>query len=155
MTQSLTRGRNKPTSNRKAKTKRTSQKTAQRTAAKARDRVAVETVRGTVATFTELNPFRENAGKARDLLEGSRSTLQAVVESWQKTFGAAGQSAVALNRKMIDITERNLETSFDFALRLARARSLREAMELQAAYWGNLVGDQPSSPKARSSSRKR
>ena len=163
-----TRGaRFKTTSNRKAKLKRTIQKTPHRTAAKERDRIAAEAVRGTPATLPrDLDPFRhpgphsfrllaeENSVTARDLFEGSRNTLQAVLESWHGTFGAAGRSAVALNRKMIDITERNLETSFDFALRLAGARSLPEAMEVQAAYWGNVLGEHAFSSKT-PSSRKR
>jgi hypothetical protein len=48
---------------------------------------------------------------------------------------AAAQGAVALNHKVIDIAERNISTSFDFAAKLVACDDLTEAMELQALYW--------------------
>jgi hypothetical protein len=42
---------------------------------------------------------------------------------------------VALNRKIIDIAERNVSTRFDLAMSLAGARNLAEVMNLQADYW--------------------
>jgi hypothetical protein len=47
---------------------------------------------------------------------------------------AAGQGAVALNRKIIDIAQR-INSGFDLAKSLAGAKNLAEAVELQAAYW--------------------
>ena len=91
------------------------------------------------------NTFRvvaeRNVAHARELYEGSKNTLQAVLESWQKSFGAAGQGAAALNRRFIDLAERNMNTGFDFAMGLAGARNLPEVMELQATYWQKLLGD--------------
>ena len=63
-----------------------------------------------------------NVAQTRELYEGSKNTLQAVLESWQKSFGAAGQGAAALNRRFIDLTERNINTGFDLATGLAGAR---------------------------------
>ena len=58
-----------------------------------------------------------------------------MLQSWERTFDAAGQGAVALNRKVIEFAQRNINSGFDLAKSLAGARSLSEVMELQAAYW--------------------
>ena len=112
------------------------------------------------------NTFRvlaeRNVAQTRELYEGSKNTLQAVLESWQKSFGAAGQGAAALNRRFTDLTERNMNTGFDLAMGLAGARNFAEVMELQAAYWSKLLGEfrthqaaRTLSSKARGSSRNR
>jgi hypothetical protein len=156
----------KKTSQRIAKARIRSHESAPKVAAKLRNNLAAETVRETRRMVdAQLDPFRRsqlpdtlrvvaerNLAQARELYEGSRNTLQAVVEIWQKSFGAAGQSAIALNRKMMDATERNMETSFDLAIGLAGARNLGDVMELQAAYWHKLVGALQS-PKTRAASR--
>lgn len=57
------------------------------------------------------------------------------MQTLEKSFDAAGQGAAALNRKIIDITQRNFNLGFDLAKSLAGARNLSEIVELQAAYW--------------------
>jgi hypothetical protein len=94
-----------------------------------------------------------NVAHTRELYEGSKNTLQAVLESWQKSFGAAGQGAAALNRRFIDLAERNVNTGFDLAMGLAGARNLAEVMELQATYWHKLLGDLQSERRAQSTAR--
>src|SRR5262245_14954067 len=47
------------------------------------------------------------------------------------SFDSAGQRVVALNRKM----ERSISTGFYLTTRLASAKNLVEAIQLQAAYW--------------------
>ena len=101
-----------------------------------------------------------NVAQARELYERSKNTLQAALESWRKSFGAVGQGAVTLNRQIIDIAERNIDTSFDLATGLAGARNLAEVTELQAAYWRKVLGEfrtyqagRPLSSKARVPSR--
>jgi hypothetical protein len=103
-----------------------------------------------------------NVAQARQVYESSKSTLQAVLESWQKSFGAAGQGATALNRRVTDLAERNINTGFELVTDLAGARNFAEVMELQATYWRKLLGalqaDQRGgsvSSKARGSSRNR
>ncbi|MGH9552720.1 MAG: phasin family protein [Terriglobales bacterium] len=78
--------------------------------------------------------------QTREQYERSKNTLKAVLDSWEKSFGAAGQRAVAFNRNVIDIAERNINTGFDLVTGLAGARNLAEVMELQAAYWHKLLG---------------
>jgi hypothetical protein len=147
--------RAKKTSQRTAKARDRNQESAPKVAAKLRNNIAAETVRETHRMIdAQFDPFRRsqlpdtlrvlaerNAAQAREVYEGSKNTLQAVLESWQKSLGAAGQSAVALNRKMMDAAERNMETSFDLAIGLAGARNLGEVMELQAAYWHKVLGE--------------
>jgi len=52
----------------------------------------------------------------------------------EKSYDAVGQGAAALNRKIIDIAQRNLNSGFDLAKSLAGAKNLAEMVELQAAY---------------------
>ena len=96
-----------------------------------------------------------NVAQTRELYEGSKNTLQAVLESWHKSFSAVGQNAVALNRKMIAVAERNMDKGFDLAIGLAGASNLGEVMELQAAYWHKIAGASlPTHPKTRAAGRK-
>jgi hypothetical protein len=90
-----------------------------------------------------------NVVQTRELYEHSKNTLQAVLESWQKSFGFAGQNAIVLSRKMFDAAGRNMDNGFDFAIGLAGARNLSEVMELQAAYWQQLGGALQIGPKTR------
>ncbi len=165
------------------KTRNAKPKTASKGRGKARNKhhkpavkVAAERVRDTHRKTTTLfnqfpvtqvpDTFRvlaeRNVAHTRELYEGSKNTLQAVLESWQKSFGAAGQGATALNRRFIALAERNINTGFDFATGLAGARNLAEVVELQTAYWRKLLGDfrthqaaHTLSSKARVSSRNR
>ena len=110
-----------------------------------------DTRRMTAAEFEKLrdaqvpDSIRElaerNVAQTRELYERSKNALQDALEIWGKSFGAAGQGAVALNSKIIDIAERNINTGFDLATGLAGARNLAEVMELQAAYWRKLLGE--------------
>jgi hypothetical protein len=131
----------------------------QRKAAKLRTAEASNTRRGMAAPFegflaqvpdTMRALAETNVAQTREAYERSKFTLQSVLESWQKSFGAVGQGAVAINRNIIDIAERNVDSSFVLATDLCRAKNLSEVMELQAAYWRKLLGD-----AQRSSSRRR
>lgn len=73
--------------------------------------------------------------QTREAYERSNRTLEAAVQTLEKSFDAAGQAAAALNRKIVDIAQRNLNLGFDLAKSLAGARNLSELVELQAAYW--------------------
>lgn len=87
----------------------------------------------------------KNITQAREIYDRSKDALEAVLASWERSFDAAGQGAVALNRKAIDITQRNINFGFEFARSLAGAKNLAEVMELQTAYWRkqlNILGTQ-------------
>ena len=78
--------------------------------------------------------------QSREVYDRSKDALDASVTTLERTFDAAGQGAVALNRKMIDIAQRNVNSGFDLAKSLAGAKNLSEMVELQAAYWQKLLG---------------
>ena len=102
--------------------------------------------RKTAARFEELARDTEvpqamrdlaerNIAQMRETYERSKDALEGVVQSWERSFDATNQGAVALNRKIIDIAQRNIKSGFDLAKGLAGAKNLAEAMELQADYW--------------------
>lgn len=73
--------------------------------------------------------------QSREVYDRSKDALDASVVTLERTFDAAGQGAVAFNRKIIDIAQRNVNSGFDLAKSLAGAKNLSEMVELQAAYW--------------------
>jgi phasin len=78
--------------------------------------------------------------QSREVYDHSKDALDASVATLERTFDAAGQGAVAFNRKIIDIAQRNVNSGFDLAKSLAGAKNLSEMMELQTAYWQKLLG---------------
>jgi len=77
--------------------------------------------------------------QSREVYDRSKDALDASVTTLERTFDAAGQGAVAFNRKIIDIAQRNVNSGFDLAKSLAGAKNLAEMVELQAAYWQKLL----------------
>ena len=69
--------------------------------------------------------------KSREAYSRSNNALDASVATLERTFDAAGQGAVAFNRKIIDIAQRNVNSGFDLAKSLAGAKNLSEIVELQ------------------------
>jgi len=90
------------------------------------------------ATLRDL--AEKNVSQTRALYDRSKDAIQSVLVSWNRSFGAANQGAVALNLKIIDMTERNISTGFDLAMNLAGAKNVAEAMEMQSAYWRKHLG---------------
>ena len=78
--------------------------------------------------------------QSREVYDRSKDALDASVATLERTFDAAGQGAVAFNRKMIDIAQRNVNSGFDLAKSLAGAKNRSDMVELQAAYWQKLLG---------------
>jgi phasin len=99
---------------------------------------------GTTPDMAVPEAVRAMAEKAvdqsRKVYDRSKDVLDASVATLERTFDAAGQGAVAFNRKIIDIAQRNVNSGFDLAKSLAGAKNLSEIMELQAAYWQKLLG---------------
>ena len=77
----------------------------------------------------------QNVAQTREAYESSKNALEAALETLERSFDAVGQGATALNRKVMDIAQRNINSGFDLAKSLAGARNLAEIVELQAAYW--------------------
>jgi phasin len=78
--------------------------------------------------------------QTREAYERSKITLEAGLEAVERSFDALGQGAAALNRKVIEISHRNVSSGFDLAKSLAAAKNLAEIVELQAAYWRKQFG---------------
>src|SRR5678816_3924353 len=123
--------------------------TYRRSPPKAAAKKARGTYRKTSAQFEEVVRDAQMPEAMRTLAEKSvaqtrelcEHSLETVLESWERFVVAAGQGAVALNRKAIDIARRNINTGFGLAVSLAGAKNPAEAMELQAAYWRKQFGD--------------
>jgi phasin len=77
----------------------------------------------------------QNVDQTREVYEHSKHALEAALETMERSFDAVGQGAAALNRKVVDIAQRNITSGFDLAKNLAGASNLAEILELQAAYW--------------------
>ena len=78
--------------------------------------------------------------QTRQVYDRSSDAFDASVATFEKTFDAAGQGAAAFNRKIIDISRRNLNSVFDLATSLAGAKDLADIVELQRAYWQKQFG---------------
>ena len=105
------------------------------------------TYRKTAAQFEEFARAGQTPKSIRTFAEKSVvqtrelwRTLSKLYESWER-FVDAGQGAVELNRKAIDIARRNINSGFGLAVSLVRAKNLAEAMELQATYWRKQLGE--------------
>jgi hypothetical protein len=82
----------------------------------------------------------KTVAESREVYERSKDALDASVATFERTFDAAAQGAVAFNRKIIDIAQRNVNSSFDLAKSLAGAKNLSEMVDLQRAHWQKLLG---------------
>ena len=86
-----------------------------------------------------LQAAREFAEKTvdqmRESYERSNRTLEAAVQTFEKSFDAAVQGAAAQRLIIIDFAQKNLNLGFDLAKSLAGASSLSEIVELHAVYW--------------------
>jgi len=67
--------------------------------------------------------------------EAPRRLLETAVDTFERSFKAAGQGTVEVNRKLIDFTRANVSSGFDFARSLASASSPVQIMQLQMSYW--------------------
>ena len=69
--------------------------------------------------------------------ERGKEALDESIDGLEHSFDAAGHGATVFNRKLIDIAQRNLNSSFDYAKSLAAAKTLAEIVELQSTYIRN------------------
>ena len=115
-------------------------------AEKARDTYRKNTAQFEALTLDTAFPqaTRELAEKTvaqtREAYDHSKKALDAGVDAMERSFDAVGQGAAALNRKIIDIAQRNVNSGFDLAKSLASAKNLAQVLELQGAYWRKQLG---------------
>jgi hypothetical protein len=79
--------------------------------------------------------------QTRESFERSANAANAALERWADSLDEIGQEIVAINRKFFEAATRNIETNFDLATSLSRARNAAEVMEAQAAYWRKRFGE--------------
>lgn len=77
----------------------------------------------------------KTVAQTREAYERSKDALEAALETVERSYDALGQGAAALNRKIIEIAQRNINSGFDLAKSLATAKTLAEIVELRATYW--------------------
>ena len=73
--------------------------------------------------------------QTREAYERSKDALEAALQTVDRSCDALSQGAAALNRKIIEIAQRNINSGFDLAKSLATAKTLAEIVELRATYW--------------------
>ena len=72
--------------------------------------------------------------QSREAYENAKGSMEEAVEVLEKSIDQAGQGAAAINRKVIDNAQTNLNTGFDLAKDLAGAKNIAEIMELQSSF---------------------
>jgi phasin len=77
----------------------------------------------------------KTVAQTREAYERSKDALEAALETVDRSYDALSQGAAALNRKIIEIAQRNINSGFDLAKSLATAKTLAEIVELRATYW--------------------
>jgi len=77
----------------------------------------------------------KTVAQTREAYERSKDALEGALETVERSYDALGQGAAALNRKIIEIAQRNINSGFDLAKSLATAKTLAEIVELRATYW--------------------
>jgi hypothetical protein len=70
----------------------------------------------------------------------SDSSVDTLVQTWEKSFEAAMPVARAVNRKLVDIAQTNMNSSLELARDLAGAKTPMEAMRLGMNYWHEHMG---------------
>ena len=76
----------------------------------------------------------KTVNQSREAYERGKEQLEEAIDALERSFDAAGQGATAFNRKLIDLSQRNLNSAFDLAKKLAGAKTLGEILELQSAF---------------------
>ena len=77
--------------------------------------------------------------ETRETHERSKDALEAALQTVDRSYDALGQGVAALNRKIIEIAQRNISSGFDLAKGLATAKTLAEIVVLRATYWAQAI----------------
>jgi phasin len=82
----------------------------------------------------------KSVAQTRQAYDHSLDAFDTSLTTFERTFDAAGQGAIAFNSKIVDIARRNVSASFDLATSLAGAKNLADIVELQSAFWRKQFG---------------
>jgi hypothetical protein len=86
-------------------------------------------------------PVLVNAVKPEEKLsEPIEDAIESAVETLEKSFEAAMPVALAVNQKLVDIAQTNMNAGLDLARDLAAAKTPMEAMRLGMNYWHECFG---------------
>jgi hypothetical protein len=80
-------------------------------------------------------PVVVKEAEKRKPLEPPAPLLGNPLDTFERSFKAAGQGAIAVNQKLLDFARANMSSGFDFAVSLAFASSPMQMMQLQVSYW--------------------
>lgn len=72
--------------------------------------------------------------QSREAYETAKGSVEETIGAMEKSIDKAGQGAAKFNRKVIDITQANVNSGFDLAKNIAGAKNVAEIMELQADF---------------------
>lgn len=72
--------------------------------------------------------------KSRDAYEQAKDAMEDAVETLEASLDKAGTGVTEMNRKVMDITQSNLNSGFELARSLAEARDLSQIVEIQSAF---------------------
>jgi phasin len=89
----------------------------------------------TVAPEAARELAEKTVAQTREAYERSKDALEAGLQTVDRSYDALSQGAAALNRKIIEIAQRNINSGFDLARSLVTAKTLAEIVELRATYW--------------------
>ncbi len=76
----------------------------------------------------------QNVTRAREAYDQFMGLARKAQEQVVKSQGAMAASALDIQSKALGFAEKNIQSSFDYASRMVRARDLKEYMELQTEY---------------------
>ena len=76
----------------------------------------------------------KSAIQTREACDRGWDAFDASVRMFDDSFEAAGQGATAFNRRIVKLSRRSFDESFDLATGLARAKNLADIVERQAAF---------------------
>jgi hypothetical protein len=82
----------------------------------------------------------KSVAQTRKAYDRSWDAFDASVTTCERSFAAAGQEAIAFNRKIVEIARRDVDVSFDLATSLAAAKTLVEIVKHQAVFWRKQFG---------------
>jgi phasin len=72
--------------------------------------------------------------QSREAYERSRDAMEDTVEMLEESIDMAGQGTAAINRKVIELLQSNVNSGFDLAKELAGAKNVAEIFERQTAF---------------------
>jgi hypothetical protein len=84
-------------------------------------------------------PVLVNAVKPEEKLPDT-ALVESAVDSFEKSMKAAVPAAVAVNRKLVDIAQANMNSGLELARDLANAKTPMEMMRLGMNYWHENMG---------------